>query len=162
MVRPMVHSTKHYKQDSLFGVTAGAVINKTIINAVAVVDKNAVNEVEEGSSIKAVFLEYWLTGDDAVASTFIVTLEKLIGGASDITAGQIAGLASYVNKKNVLYTTMGLAPPNTQNPQNLVKGWFKIPKGKQRFGLGDQLVLSFFGQSDGLTVCGFATYKEYQ
>ncbi len=161
MVKPMVHSTKHYKQDSLFAVAAGAVTNKTVINAVAVPDKNAVNEVEEGSTIKAVFLEYWLTGDDAVASTFIVTVEKVPANATLIAAGQIAGLATYTNKKNVLHTVMGLAPPNTQYPMSVLKGWFKIPKGKQRFGLGDKLVVSFFGQSDGLTICGFATYKEY-
>ncbi len=162
MVRAIVHSTKHYKQDSLFSVASGAVVNKTLIQSVAVVDKNAVNEVEEGCSIKAVYIEYWLTGDDAVQGSFIATLEKVVGDVPDlIAAGQIAALASYTNKKNVFNVIQGLSPPNTQYPMAAFKGWYKIPKSKQRFGLGDKLVLSFFGQSDGLQVCGFTTYKEY-
>ncbi len=161
MVRPIIHSTKHYKQDSLFAVTGGTLVTKTIINAVDVAAKTSVNEVEEGASIKAVYLEYWITGDDAVQGTAIVTVEKLPAAASTMTAAQSALLQDYPNKKNVLHTFMGLMPPNTQYPSAVLKGWFKIPKGKQRFGLGDKLVVNFHGQSDGLSACGFAIYKEY-
>jgi len=43
-----------------------------------------------------------------------------------------------------------------------MRGWYKIPKTKQRFGLGDRLVLQIASQgTDALDFCGFATYKEY-
>lgn len=161
MAKPIIHSTKHYKQDPLFIVVSGSVTTKTIVNAVAVDNKDAVNEVEEGAIVKAVYLEYWITGDDDVFSSHISVLEKLQNGASTITSGQIATLHAYVNKKNVFYTTMGLVPPKTQYPMQLVKQWFPIPKGKQRMGLGDKITFSIFGQVDGLQACGFSTYKEY-
>lgn len=56
--KPIIHSTKHYKQDPLFIVVSGSVTTKTIVNAVAVDNKDAVNEVEEGAIVKAVYLEY--------------------------------------------------------------------------------------------------------
>ncbi len=74
-----------------------------------------------------------------------------------------AAIGDYDNKKNILYVTQGLAPANSTFQLNLVKGWFKIPKSKQRFGLGDKL--QFFIRNNNATddqnFCGFATYKEY-
>ncbi len=160
-MRPIIHSTKHYFQTSLANVAAGTILQSSLVVAVAVVDKNAKNEVEEGATIKAVFIEYWITGDDAVQSSGIVTLEKIPAGATAMTAAQSADLQDYPNKKNVLHTFMGLFGPNTQRPLRAISGWFKIPKGKQRFGLGDKLALNFHGQSDGINICGFVIYKEY-
>ncbi len=156
-----IHSTKHIVQNSLFTVTSGTINNATIISTVDVAAKNTVTEVEEGCIIKAVYLEFWFTGDDAVAGTGIFTLEKLVSGAPNMTVAQSAILMDYPNKKNILFTQMGLMPPNTQYPMAVVKGWIKIPRGKQRFGLGDKLMLNMHAQSDGLTGCGFAIYKEY-
>ncbi len=156
-----IHSQKHVIQNSLFAIAGGALTTVTIVNAVNVVNKNLSSEVEQGSIIKAVYVEYWLTGDDAVQGTAIVTLEKLSAAATTMTAAQSGALDSYPNKKNVLFTFMGLTPPNTQYPMVAVKGWIKIPRGKQRFGLDDKLLINFHGQSDGLQVCGFSIYKEY-
>ncbi len=161
MVRAIVTSRKHIIQNSLLSTASGAVTNITLAN---VVDRSAANtnlEIVQGSIIKAVYLEYWHTGDDAVQGSMIAVLEKLVAGATPIAAGQIAALDSYDNKRNVLHTFMGLLGPNTQVPMTSVKGWFKIPKGKQRFSVGDKLTFSVFGQSDGVITCGFAIYKEY-
>ncbi len=157
-MRPVVNTEKHYVQFSLATTTAGTITNRTIVNAVAVPTGD--DEVREGSIVSAVYIEIWITGDDAVASTAIITLDKLGQGTASMTAAESADLGSYANKKNILHTMMGLAPPNTQYPMAAVKGWFKIPKGKQRFGFGDRLNLNIHGQSDGLTTCGFMTYKE--
>ncbi len=102
----------------------------------------------------------WLTSDDTAAGTAIVTLEKVPAGATAMTAAQSAALNDYPNKKNILHTQMGLLGPNTQYPMAVVKGWFKIPKGKQRFGLKDILSLNIHGQSNGLAGCGFFIFKE--
>ncbi len=161
-MRPVINSRKHYVQLSL-GVTAlGAITKLDIIKAVKVEDIAAASDVREGSVIKAVFVELWITSDDVTQSTSTITLEKKPASAPAMTAGQSALLDDYPNKKNVLYTTQGLVSPKTgSNPIPILRQWFKIPKGKQRFGLADQLVLNLHAVSDGINFCGFFTYKEY-
>ncbi len=161
MVKPMVHSRKHFVQISLLAIASGALSRITLSVAVAPEDVNAAAEVEEGSTIKAVYLELWATGDDVVQGTGIFTMEKFPSGHVAPTTANMAALMDYNNKKNILETHMGLVPPNTSNPVNIFRHWIKIPKGKQRQGLGDLIAVTAFGQSDGLFLCGFATYKEY-
>ncbi len=158
-MRPMVHTEKHYVQKSLFAVAAGA-INQTIIAQAVAAAPTSANHVREGATISAVYVEMWLTSDDTAAGSVIVTLEKLPGSAGAMTTTEAAALAAYDNKKNVLHTQMGLLGPNVQVPIAVIKGWFKIPKGKRRFDLEDGLMLNIFGQSNGVSGCGFFTYKE--
>ncbi len=157
----MVHSTKHYGQKSLANVTAGNVSVLTAARAVEVKDKDVENEVEEGCSIKAIYCEFWLTSDDAAQGSFAVSLERKPGTAPNITYAESITLNDYDNKKNILYTTMGLLPTNVGSPIPLLRGWFKIPKGKQRMGKGDQIQLNISAISNGLNYCGFFTFKEY-
>ncbi len=160
-MRPTINSEKHLVQFSLFAVASGAITNLAIATAVSV-PTAAVADVREGSIIKAVYCEMWLTSDDAAAGTTIVTLEKIQSGTAGMSAASSGALNAYANKKNVLYTCMGLLPPNVGSlPFNCVKGWIKIPKGKQRFGVGDRLALNVHGQSNGVAGCGIAIYKEY-
>ncbi len=158
-MRPKVHTEKHFNQKSLFTVASGAILNQTILTAVAV--PSAAVQVREGCTISAIYIEMWFTSDDVSQGSVIVTLEKVPGATTALIAvGQIAALNDYINKKNILHTQMGLIGPNTQYPMQIVKGWFKIPKSKQRFGLNDRLVFSIFGQSNGVQGCGFFLYKE--
>ncbi len=159
-MRPRVNTKKHYNQDSLFAVASGAIANGVI--AVAVADPNPAvnNEVREGSIISAVYIEEWIHTDDAANGSSIVTFEKVPAGQTAMTAAQSAALFSYPNKKNVFYTQMGLTPNNVSYPMASIRGWFKIPKSKQRMGLGDSLNLNTHAQSNGLAACGFSTYKE--
>ncbi len=158
-MRPIVHTEKHYVQQSLFAVAAGAITNLQIAIAIQGTP-SAANAVREGASISAVYVEMWLTSDDAAAGSVICSLEKLPGSAPSQTTTEAGALATYDNKKNILHTQMGLLGPNVQVPIAVIKGWFKIPKGKRRFGLEDSLVLNIFGQSNGVAGCGFFTYKE--
>ena len=157
-MRPRINTEKHYVQHSQFAVAAGAITNLVIASAKAI--PTAANHVREGAVISAVYIEMWLVSDDASFSTSIVTLEKLPGVGATMTAAEAALLNDYQNKKNIFYTQMGLTPGNAQYPLATIRGWFKVPKGKQRMGLDDALVLNILGQSDGLAGCGFMTYKE--
>ncbi len=126
-------------------------------------DINTAIEVEEGSLVKAVFLEVWLSSDDTLVTSFQVALEKVPAAAPAMTFTTGNSLGSYANKKNVLYVTRGLAPAETfGNPVPVLRGWFKIPKGKQRMGLGDKIVMNITAISNGINWCGFMTYKEYK
>ncbi len=156
-----IHSKKHYFQTTLSTVTNGAIKNELLVHALEL--PTAVNQVEEGSIIKAVYVEYWLIQATSTPGSFTAGLYKNPAGGSAMLSADAAALGDYANKKNILYVTQGLAPANTTFQLNLVRQWFKIPKGKQRFGLGDKL--QFFirnnNGTDDQTYCGFATYKEY-
>ncbi len=161
MVRPVVHSVKHYVQFSIATVAGGAVNNQTIVVAFARQNVNAVNEVVEGSIIKAVYLEIWVRAGSTTPSSGQMIVWK---GNSDVTpptAADMAALGDWDNKKNIFYTTMGLYNDQDADATLAFKGWIKIPKGKQRFGLGDILRWTIFTPTIDLQTCGFSTYKEY-
>jgi len=94
---------------------------------------------------------------------FTITLEKLVGGTGSMSVAGSSDLFTYANKKNVLYTTQGLASNDgIAGPIRVMYGWYKIPKGKQRMGLTDKLMLNIHSRgSDDIIFCGVAIYKEY-
>ncbi len=161
-MRPPIHSQKHYVQFPISDITTGIKGSLQIAKSVATVDKNLASEVEEGSIIKAVYVELWLL-NDGNDGEFIAVLVKDTKDGNGPSFSELASLNTYVNKKNVLFTTQGL----TQNdgvtgPIPVMRGFYKIPKSKQRFGLGDTLNLTIANVSAGnLQRCGFTTYKEY-
>jgi len=159
-LRAIVHSKKHYVQVSLATVTGGASVVTNLVVAVDIVTTSNV-EVLTGSTIKAVFVEMWIRSTEASPGTVLVSLVKCQDGQSIVFADHI-NLNDYNNKKNVFYHTQGLTNDNSADAIPFIRQWFKIPKGKQRFGLGDTLRLIVSSQAAIDNVqCGFATYKEY-
>ncbi len=162
MVRPMVHSVKHYAQVTLSTATTAATAVFTVIDSVTSTAANTSVEVKEGSTIKAVYMEIWQQG--SVSDQFFTcVLAKLPGGVGNVLQADLVNLFAYDNKKNILYTSQGLAANDgTTGPLPIYKGWIKIPKSKQRFGLGDRLqfALSSRGSAD-VDFCGIFIYKEY-
>ncbi len=160
-----IHSEKHISQFTGGAATVGAAAatNFELVKGVAVANKNLVKEVTEGSIVKAIFIELWVSAQNSTAvGNFIVTLEKTNADGPGASYGQMIILNDYPNKKNILYTTEGLSSPEfTAAPIPVLRSWMKIPKGKQRFGLGDILVLTVASQTVGVNVCGFAVFKEY-
>ncbi len=161
MVRPMVHSTKHYVQNSIATVEAGTVLNQFIAVAVPVGDKNTTSEVEEGSSIKACFIERWVRSASTTPSSGQWIIYKKVGDSTFPGAVDMAALGDWDNKKNIFATGMGLFNDQDADAVAVTRGWYKIPKSKQRMGLGDQLVFSIWVPTIDAQVCGFSTYKEY-
>ncbi len=161
MKAPIV-SVKHIITLTPNTATVGTLNNLVIATAVVSPDANNSGEVVEGSVIKAVYLEFWATGDDAAQGSCAAFFEKSPSGLTLMTNAQSLAPFSYPNKKNIFHSFQGLMPSNTQNPMNIIKGWIKIPKGKQRMGLGDRLVYSHSGITDGTTICGIVIYKEYR
>ncbi len=159
-MRPVINTEKHIVQFSLGAVASGAITPLVIAIGKQTVTAATTTHVREGAKISTVYVELWASSDDAGSGTCVITLEKVPGGLGLMTTTEAAALDAYDNKKNVLHTFMGLTPSNVQYPMAVLKGWFKIPKGKQRFGIEDQLRLNLFGQSNGISFCGFAIYKE--
>ncbi len=161
MVKPMVHSTKHYVQQSIGTVVPGTNQNETLATAVPVVDKNAVFEVEEGATIKAIYVELWIRSAATAAASFTFVICKRPSGVGGPSDAELAALMTWANKKNVLFTAQGLINDVDSTALNLYRGWVKIPKGKQRMGLGDSLSWHLRTVGQSLNFCGFCTYKEY-
>ncbi len=115
--------------------------------------------------MKACYVEYWLSQDSAsVVGSYTFILSKIPGDGSLPLTGDVAALHDYKNKKNILFTAQGLLTPNDGGQVPVTRGWYKIPKGKQRFGLGDQLVVTIRNNNAtaiDINFCGLAIYKEY-
>ncbi len=160
-MKPIIHSQKHYVQQSRSQVATVAKLSVSIISSVESTVANLVDEVVEGANIKAVYVEMWIL-DTSNDGSFVISLEKRVANSPLMTFAQSNALGTYPNKKNILYVTQGLSPNNgVGNPVPIIRQWFKIPKGKQRFGLSDQLKLNITNNGlNDLEFCGFMTYKE--
>ncbi len=160
-MRPVIHSTKHYVQQTRSSVATVSASAIDIIRSVESTVANLVDEVAEGSNVRAVFVEMWLL-DSSNDGSFIVVLEKVPGLVGNMTFANANALGTYDNKRNILYVTQGLSANNgVGNPVPIIRQWFKIPKGKQRFGLGEKLKLHIVNNGlNNLEFCGFFTYKE--
>ncbi len=159
-----INAIKHYVQADNATTTDGARRAIAVVTAVAQTGVTNVQDVVEGSLVKAVFLEYWFKGN-AVAGTetkFQLVIEKVVAGVASITFTQMNNLFVYANKKNILFYSQGVTGDLTTQSIPIVRNWFRIPKGKQRFGLGDSLVISISTTGATTNTCGFATYKEYK
>ncbi len=165
MAAPIV-SIKHFVARTNTGTALGVAANLDVIEAVAALASATTTEVIEGASIRAVRIELWFAIAPAAPEassqvTFII--EKVPAGQTPATLTNLLNLQAYLNKKNILYTFQGLAPNLRQsNPVPFIREWVLIPKGKQRFGLGDKLVLSFVSVSQAIQTCGMFIYKEYR
>ncbi len=163
-MRAPVVSRKHIVQHTQFVVTSATVTTFDDAHAVSIQNVNANFEVVEGSVIKAIYVEMWLTSNTGVepAGSLVMIVEKAQSGASDPTITNMTTLDNYTNKKNVLYTTQGLVGSNTANPIPFLRQWIKIPKGKQRFGLQDKIRVSIAAiGSEDVNGCGLVIYKSY-
>ncbi len=161
-MRPIIKSRKHIVQLPFDALSTGTAQNNLLIESVAVTAKNTPREVEEGAIVKAVFIELWVQNEGNLAHQIIVLSKQTDLGLGP-TFAEMATLDTWTNKKNILFTHEGLSANDAVgNPQRVMFGWFKIPKSKQRFGLGDTLALTVSNPSaNNLNRCGFSLYKEY-
>jgi len=160
-LRAPIHSKKHYVQTSLSTVSAVSVLNTILVDSLET--PTAVNQVVEGALVKAIYIEQWLhnTGADG---TEMFIIAKYPQGAAAPTFAQTQALGDFEGKKNILFVHQGLsANDGVGNPIPLFRGWIKIPRGKQRMGLGDRIIVTAVNMNaaNDAATCGFATYKEY-
>ncbi len=157
-----IHSKKHIRQISLSTAATGVTNAERIIDAVAIQDVDTVNEVLEGAIIKAIFIELW-TLSSSNNGFEVICFSKTNDATDGPSAAEMVALNDYAQKKNILHIHQGLsANDGVGNPVPVFRGWVKIPKSKQRFGLGDRFVISIANPgANTLTYCGIAIYKEY-
>jgi len=160
-----INSNKHYVPQSLATVATGTITGRSAVNAVVAPAVANADEVRQGAIVKALFVEIWILGGEASGTntSFILTIEKRPSAAPAMTFINSQGLGSYANKKNILYSTQGVVGSDQggQGAIPVIRQWFKIPKGKQRMGLGDRIVVNISALANSLVICGQFIYKEY-
>ncbi len=165
MVAP-INANKHYVHLTNGETGSGGLFTQNIAVAVVAPATSNAFDVEEGSIVKAVFIELWCAGAGGTGADtqFSASVEKRPSDAPIMTPAQSLNLGAYKNKKNILYFTQGVIGAHVDGNQGvpLLRQWFKIPKGKQRMGLGDRIVLNIGTVGTGINRCGFMTYKEYR
>ncbi len=160
-MRPVINSVKHYVHQSPTGSASGALSNFILVDTIARgATVTAAAEVEEGAIIKACYVEFWVKADNPNFSVSVALLKRP-ANVTNVTAANLVNMGAYPNKKNVFEFHQGLVPSGDQTLA-VFRGWYKIPKGKQRFGLGDKLSIALTFTGSAGDFCGFTTYKEYQ
>ncbi len=158
-----INTVKHYIIVENAPVASAAIRTVALIDATAAPATAATKDVKEGSIIKAIFIELWLRSqaDAGTDTKFQFSLEKVPTGSAGMTFGEMNNPQAYDNKKNILFFSQGVLGDLTTQAIPVVRQWFKIPKGKQRMGLGDRLLINITATNFAIDTCGFATYKEY-
>jgi len=163
-MRNPINSNKHIVQQTLTSIAEASTVNLLVADAQQEPTASNAFHVIQGAVIEAVFLEYWLMSEGNQPTFGLVTVEKVPGTATNMVHTDAVQLYSYANKKNILFTSQGLIGDSNSNPIPVIRQWIKIPKGKQRFGLGDRLNVNVTclnpTTGEGLEVCGVAVYKE--
>ncbi len=156
-----IDSIKHIVQFTPTGVASGANASMVMVDALArgsAIGTTA--DVIEGAVVKAIYVEIWVKNDNPNFAINAVAL-KMPGGIAFPTVSEMSNLDSYANKKNIFVIHQGLAPSGDQ-VMPVYREWIRIPKGKQRFGLGDRFGVRILYTGSAGDFCGFATYKEYR
>ncbi len=159
MVRPTINSEKHVVQIGFNNSQIGAVSEQKLVQVS--LTPTAAFHIRQGAVVKAVYVELWFQGEGMGTGTSIAIIEKTMSDKTSLSVADMLDLNGYNNKKNVLWTHQGLSSDMNTNAVPVLRGWLKIPKGKQRFSLGDRLDIRMLGQVDGFNFCGLAIFKEY-
>ncbi len=164
MVAP-INSVKHYVPRANVSLASGAGQANVVVNSVVAPAQTTAADVKEGAVVKAVHLEYWLWGGGTtgVDTQFVIVVEKAPSARASIGAAEMLNIGAYANKKNIFYQSQGVIGAGVDGSQAIpvIRDWLLIPKGKQRFGFGDRLVVSFTTVGSSIQICGQATFKEY-
>ncbi len=163
-MKPVIHSKKHINQISQ-GTIGQALIDTQVLIDAREAGSTTPSGIEEGASVKAIYIEYWLgNASTSVVGSYTTIVFKNPGGTDNPVTGDIAALHDWSNKKNILFTSQALVPPTDGGQVAVLKQWIKIPKGKQRFGLLDRLQITTRNNNStavSINFCGLAIYKEY-
>ncbi len=163
MLAPIV-SIKHYVNQENASIADNAIRNMQMIQGVGQTAVVNTGDVVEGSIVKAVYIEMWFKGNAAAGTEdkFQLSIEKVPANQEPMTFAQMNTPMGYPNKKNILFYSQGVTGDLTTGSIPIVRGWFKIPKGKQRFGLDDELFVNVTTTGATANTCGFAVFKEYK
>ncbi len=164
MVAP-INSIKHLVNIGNASVASGTAANLKLAESVVAPATAESASIKEGSVLKAMFVEMWIWGGGTtgVDTQFSFFIYKDPGGSNPMTFAESTNAGTYNNKKNIFFSSQGVLGAGVDGAQAIPvhRGWIKIPKGKQRFGLGDRMNALISTSGSAIQRCGIAIYKEY-
>lgn len=159
-MRP-VNRIKHIV-DIQQGITAATQANQVLVEAVQAPAVANVREVNNGSTVNAIYLtvEAYATTAGALSNLYMIVF-KNPGGNLTVPQGNTVG--SNDNKKYVIHQEMVMLQQAVNgNVRNVFKGVIVIPKGYRRFGVNDLLQISFYSPGVNCNVCFQCIYREFK
>ncbi len=158
-----INTVKHYVHLANTAIASGSLLAVIAVQAVVAPATANAFSVKEGSLVKTIFYEMWVLNQGVTATNtkFTLTIEKVPSGLASVLFADVNNLGAYDNKKNILYHTQGVISGEDTASVPIIRGWLQIPKGKQRMGRGDRIVMSITTLGQVMAACGFFTYKEW-
>ncbi len=160
-MKAIINSEKRIVQQTLSTVNEGVTQTALVVECKQDVNPSSPQEVSPGTVVKAVYVEMWFFGLGQQQSTTTTVFGKLVGTEPTISSVEMGDLNAYAGKKNLFEIHQGLVGDVNSNPIPFYRDWIKIPKGKQRMGIGDRLFLAVKGITDDTQFCGLYIYKAY-
>ncbi len=156
-LRP-INSVKNIVDGTFLGVTAAT--NTDVVLAATVNDyTGGVADVPIGAKISSVFLFVQMISSDASVVNMDWFIIRKPTGVALPTPGATGGNAA---RKFILHEEKGIPGNALDGAYPLTfKGVIKIPRGRQRMGEGDQLLVRLRGAS-AYNACVKCIYKFYQ
>ncbi len=161
--RPIINSVKNIVE-SVDGVLAVTNLTKIIAVAVDNPDPSASlgNEVNQGSIIKALHIEFWYYGNTAGDTNDIVQIYLMKDPGANLSPPNPGTVGQSNERKFVIKTWRGLAGVKSLGGTPYVQRghWIKIPKRYQRMGIDDRWLIVVRSATIG-NFCLKTVYKHY-
>ncbi len=162
--RNIVNSIKN-DVSALTGLVDGANTVQNIAIATDTATTASTTSVDNGSIIKAIWIEFWIsaTAEVAVGVTNAVELYLSKNPGNNLTMPIPGTQGSSNEKKFIIKGWKGLVDARTQGFQPYSwKGWVKIPKVYQRMGTDDHWQLNILMSGVAGLICEHFVYKWYK
>lgn len=159
----IVNSTKNIVSN-LDALTAGTDFTRPYVNATDTPTIGVVNSVRRGCVIKAIWLEFWVSGivETAVGVSTAIEINLMKNPGSNFTPPTPGTEGSSNEKKFIFKSWKGLIGTRTDGYLAYSwKGWVRIPKRYQRFGQDDLLQITLLSTGVDAIFCNKAIYKWY-
>ncbi len=160
----VVHRIKHIT-DTNATVSAATTLPTVLILGRDAPVLAATREVESGAKVHGIFLNVQIQGNQitsgAIPNIYMAVYKSKGGNIPDINP---ASTGANADKSNIIHQEMGMFQSDSVdgNPKTLFKGVIVIPKGLQRFGIDDELVITVRSTAVNFKVCIQCIYKEFR
>ncbi len=154
----IIKSVKNVKND-VAGLGAATNLVTTIVNTLDNPATTTDNQVERGCKIFKIWMEWWYYGTSTGDTNDIIDAYIIKNPGNNLTVPNPGTVGTSNEKKFVIKIWKGLAGTKTTGGQPYSwKGWIKIPKVYQRFGIDDRLAFVIRSPTTGNNCTNFV-YK---
>ncbi len=161
--RPVVFSLKHVV-DSSATVAGGTQLATTLIDAVQTPVLTTPPQVAIGGRVSSIYLRVEVVSNEtdvgAIPNCYLIVFKN---PGNNLTVPSASAVGTSDVKRYVIHQEM-LMLNNVQggNPRTLFNGVIRIPRGMQRQGNDDTLVVAVVSPALNIALCIQCIFKEYR